>query len=71
MVQWFLDIQCKLKKNTFLDNDQNLCEISTGNITELSKCMTMQKNFQFFHCFSKEDLILFKGVETDNCNTYM
>jgi hypothetical protein len=45
MVQWFLDIQCKLKKTTFLDNDQNLCEISTGNITELSKCMTMQKLF--------------------------
>jgi hypothetical protein len=58
-------------KTSFRDNDENLCEISTGNRTDLSKCMTMQKTFQFFHCFSKEDLLLSKGVETDNFNTYM
>lgn len=37
--------------------------------------MTMQQTFQFFHCFSKENLILVKGVETDissqNLKTYM
>ena len=60
-----LTYNVNILKTNFLDNDENLYEISTGNRTELSKCMTMQIFFQFFHCFSKENLILFKGVETD------